>query len=75
MQAQHEDPDFAHLAINKMKAMQEAPPYDAKKSVWVVDEKEGYCRGEIQSTKGDEVVVQKVESKQVSIQPTSHQVA
>ena len=32
-------------------------PYDAKKSCWIPDEKEGFVEGEIKSAKGDQVTV------------------
>ena len=31
--------------------------YDAKKSCWVPDDKEGFVEGEISSVKGDQVTV------------------
>jgi len=52
------DPDFQYLAIDKRKLVAEAPPFDSKKNCWVPDDKEGYAAAEIQSTKGDDVVVQ-----------------
>jgi len=60
-----DDEDFKFLAINKAKLMAEAPPYDGQKSVFVPDAKEGYIRGEIEGTKGDDVMVKtaKGESK------------
>jgi len=51
------DPDFEYLAIDKKKLLAEAEPYDGKKSCFIPDAKEGYVKGEIQSTKGDEVTV------------------
>ena len=35
----------------------QSQPFDAKKACWVADHKEGFIAGEIQSTKGEEVVV------------------
>jgi myosin heavy chain 6/7 len=32
-------------------------PYDAKKSCWVPDEKEGFVLGEIRNATGDQVTV------------------
>ncbi len=57
MQSQAHDPDFQYLAVDKNKVQQEAPPFDAKKNVWIPDAKDGFVRGEIQSTKGDDVIV------------------
>jgi len=51
------DADFQYLALDRKKMMEEAPPYDAKTSCWVPDHKLGYIRSNIQSTKGDDVVV------------------
>jgi len=52
-----DDEDFKFLAIDKKKLMAEAPPYDGQKSVFVPCPKEGYIRGEITGTKGDDVMV------------------
>jgi len=51
------DPDFQYLALDRKKLMEEAPPYDAKTSCWVPDQREGFMRANIQATKGDEVTV------------------
>ena len=51
------DADFQYLALDRKKMMEEAPPYDAKTSCWVPDHKLGYIRSNIQSTKGDDVVI------------------
>jgi len=51
------DSDFQYLALDRKKMLEEAPPYDAKTSCWVPDQKLGYIRSNIQSTKGDDVVV------------------
>jgi len=51
------DADFQYLALDRKKMLEEAPPYDAKTSCWVPDAKLGYIRSNIQSTKGDDVVV------------------
>jgi myosin heavy chain 6/7 len=32
-------------------------PYDAKRSCWIPDEKDGFVEGEIKSAKGDQVTV------------------
>ena len=52
-----DDPDFKFLALDRKKMLEEAPPYDAKTSCWVTDQREGFMRANIQSTKGDEVTV------------------
>jgi len=51
------DSDFQYLALDRKKMLEEAPPYDAKTSCWIPDAKLGYMRSNIQSTKGDDVVV------------------
>ena len=51
------DADFQYLALDRKKMLEEAPPYDAKTSCWIPDAKLGYIRSNIQSTKGDDVVV------------------
>jgi len=51
------DADFQYLALDRKKLLEEAPPYDPKTSCWVPDHKLGYIRSNIQSTKGDDVVV------------------
>ena len=51
------DPDFQFLALDRKKLMEEAPPYDAKTSCWVPDQREGFMRANIQATKGDEITV------------------
>ena len=51
------DPDFLYLAVDRKKLMKEPTTYDAKKSCWVPDDKEGFIAAEIQSTKGDEITV------------------
>ena len=52
-----DDPDFQYLALDRKKMLEEAPPYDPKTSCWIPDHKLGYIRSNIQSTKGDDVVV------------------
>jgi len=51
------DADFQYLALDRKKLMEEAPPFDAKTSCWIVDQKEGYIKANIKSTKGEEVTV------------------
>jgi myosin heavy chain 6/7 len=60
------DPDFHYLALDRKKMLEEAPPYDAKTSCWIVDHKEGYLKANIKSTKGDEVTVLTEQSMEVS---------
>merc|ERR1712121_589902 len=53
------DPDpteFLFVSLEQ-KRIDQTKPYDAKKSCWVPDEKEGFLLGEIQGTKGDLVSV------------------
>ncbi len=65
MKEQCKDPDFAFLAVDKRKVLEEAPPYDGKKNVWIPDAKEGYARAEIISTSGDDVKLKNELSGQV----------
>jgi len=51
------DPDFQYLALDRKKMLEEMPPYDAKTSCWVTDQREGFIRANIQATKGDDVTV------------------
>ena len=59
------DPDFKFLGVDRKKLVAEAKPFDGKKACWVEDVKEGYLRGDILSTTGDDVKVQLTESMQV----------
>ncbi|XP_064213635.1 myosin heavy chain, muscle isoform X37 [Tribolium castaneum] len=54
-----EDPDpTPYLFVSlEQKRIDQTKPYDAKKSCWVPDEKEGFVLGEIKGTKGDLVTV------------------
>lgn len=54
-----EDPDPSqYLCVSlEQKRIDSSKPYDAKKSCWVPDEKEGYVIGEIQATKGEIITV------------------
>jgi len=52
-----DDADFQYLALDRKKMMEEAPPFDAKTSCWIVDQKEGYVKANIKATKGDDVTV------------------
>uniref|UniRef100_A0A336MJ45 CSON000536 protein n=1 Tax=Culicoides sonorensis TaxID=179676 RepID=A0A336MJ45_CULSO len=54
-----EDPDptqYLYVSLEQ-KRIDQSKPYDAKKTCWVPDEKEGYVIGEIQATKGDLISV------------------
>ncbi|KAL4237581.1 hypothetical protein ACF0H5_002295 [Mactra antiquata] len=51
------DPDFKHLAVDRKKLLKEQGAFDGKKACWVPDEHEGFARGEIVSSKGDEITV------------------
>jgi len=61
------DADFQYLALDKKKLMEEAPPFDAKTSCWIVDQREGYAKANIKSTKGEEVTVITEQSMEVGI--------
>lgn len=54
-----EDPDPSqYLFVSlEQKRIDQSKPYDAKKSCWVPDDKEGYVLGEIKATKGDLISV------------------
>ncbi|XP_068914318.1 myosin heavy chain, muscle isoform X35 [Tenebrio molitor] len=54
-----DDPDpTPYLFVSlEQKRIDQTKPYDAKKSCWVPDEKEGFVLGEIKGTKGDLVTV------------------
>jgi hypothetical protein len=61
-----QDPDFKYLAVDRMKLMKEqTQAFDGKKACWVPDEKEGFARADIVSSKGDEITVKIVSSSQV----------
>lgn len=54
-----EDPDpTPYLFVSlEQKRIDQTKPYDAKKSCWVPDDKDGFVLGEIRGTKGDLVTV------------------
>ncbi|GAB6026685.1 hypothetical protein CHUAL_013196 [Chamberlinius hualienensis] len=57
---QSDDPDpteFLFISLEQ-KRIDQTKPFDAKKAVWLPDDKEGYLLGEIKSTKGDMVTVE-----------------
>ncbi|CAH1958784.1 unnamed protein product [Acanthoscelides obtectus] len=57
--ADDEEPDpTPYLFVSlEQKRIDQTKPYDAKKSCWVPDDKEGFVLGEIKGTKGDLVTV------------------
>ena len=60
------DPDFKYLAVDRKKLLQEqTQPYDGKKACWVHDEKEGFARAEIVSSKGDDLTVKVLSNNEV----------
>ena len=60
------DPGFKYLAIDKKALMKEqTTTFDAKKMCWVPDEKEGFLKAEIQSTKGDDITVKTLDTNEV----------
>ncbi|XP_023023734.1 myosin heavy chain isoform X20 [Leptinotarsa decemlineata] len=58
-QQEGDDPDpTPYLFVSlEQKRIDQTKPYDAKKSCWVPDDKEGFLLGEIKGTKGDLVTV------------------
>ncbi len=53
-----DDPDFQYLAVDRKKLLAEqTKPFDGKKNCWIPDEKDGYIKAEIQSTKGEDITV------------------
>ncbi|XP_060521399.1 myosin heavy chain, muscle isoform X19 [Cylas formicarius] len=52
-----EDPTPYLFVSLEQKRIDQTKPYDAKKSCWVPDDKEGFVLGEIRGTKGDLVTV------------------
>ena len=56
--------------VDRKKLQREAPKFDGKKNVWITDKKDGFIKGEIIGTKGEEVTVQ-LENRTVSATPRS----
>lgn len=58
-QQEGDDPDpTPYLFVSlEQKRIDQTKPYDAKKSCWVPDDKDGFVLGEIRGTKGDLVTV------------------
>ncbi|XP_070580050.1 myosin heavy chain, striated muscle-like isoform X4 [Ptychodera flava] len=62
-----DDPE-QYLVVDKKQQMQDTMvAVDAKKSVWVPDEKDGFVKAKIESTKGDMVTVITPTGKQVTL--------
>ena len=60
------DPDFKYLAVDRHKLMKkQTQAFDGKKACWIPDEKEGFIRADIVSSKGDEITVKVLSSGQV----------
>jgi len=52
------DEDFQYLRPDPRKLAEEQnQPFDGKKMCWIPDQKEGYIKAEIISTKGEDVTV------------------
>ena len=67
------DPDPWLVVSPELKVKLKAKPYDPKKSCWVPDKSTGgYWEGLIQSTDGDKVTVQILETKEVSKNTPHH---
>ena len=61
-----DDPDYQYLATDRKKLHEEQnQPFDGKKNCWIPDQKEGYVKAEIVSTKGDDVTVLITEKMEV----------
>ena len=59
---------FQWLAVDRLKLLQEAQPFDGKKNCWIPDEKNGYVPAEIISTTGEKVTVQNMNNMQVKLE-------
>ena len=53
--------------VDRKELAKKSKKFDGKKNVWVTDKKEGFIKGEIIGTKGEEVTVLLEDSGQVSI--------
>lgn len=68
-----DDPDFPYLCVDRKQLQKEqTQTFDSKKNVWVTDEKEGFVKAEIQSTKGDDVTVL---TEKMAVSPIDHSVS
>ena len=62
------DPDFQYLAVDRAKLLKEqTKEFDGKKMCWVPDEKEGFLKAEIQSSKGDDITVKCLDTNEVQL--------
>lgn len=67
-QEQSDDPDpspWIYISMEQ-KRKDQTKPYDGKKMVWVVDEKDGFLPGLIKETKGEMCTVA-IEGQEVSL--------
>lgn len=60
------DPDFQYLCVDRIALLKEFDGYDGKKACWIPDEHEGFTRGEIVSSKGEEITVKVLRNNEVS---------
>ncbi|CAG2228981.1 MYH6_7 [Mytilus edulis] len=59
------DPDYPYLMVDRKKLLaQQTKEFDGKKMCWIPDDKEGFVKAEIQSTKGDDITVKCIDSNQ-----------
>ena len=61
------DPDPWLVVSEELKKKLLGKPYDAKKSCWVPDKCGGYLEGLIESTEGDKVTVNIIETQDVCL--------
>ena len=57
--------------VDRKELAKKAKKFDGKKNVWVTDKKDGFIKGEIIGTKGEEVTVMLEDSGQVHNQFSS----
>ncbi|XP_072168144.1 myosin-16-like isoform X1 [Diadema setosum] len=62
-----DDPESFLQVDRKSQLESQATAFDGKKNCWIPDEKAGFIKGEVLSTKGDQVTVKTVTGKQVTI--------
>jgi myosin heavy chain 6/7 len=51
------DPAYPYLTFDKKALLKDAGSFDSKKNCWIPDEKEGFIKGEIESTSGEQVTI------------------
>jgi len=52
------DPDYEYLCVDRKKlAKEQTQSFDGKKNIWVPDKEQGFIKGEIKATKGDDITV------------------